>query len=395
MIPLNPSIATTLRPPVMEARRWLEGTHFPLNRPLINVSQAAPTDPPPEELRRAIAEASIYRDDAHLYGPVLGNSDLRQAIAVDWSQAYRARIDPRHVAITQGCNQAFCAALATIAGAGDEVIMPSPWYFNHKMWMDMAGVTTVPLACSEDMLPDLELAQTLVTPRTRAIALVTPNNPTGAEYPPALMRGFFDLCRKNGLALVVDETYRDFHSGAGPDLGPPHDLLQDPNWGETLIQLYSFSKSYRLTGHRVGALIGSSQRQVEVEKWLDTVAISAPQLGQIGALYGMRHLRDWLAGERREILSRREAAIASLGTLTGWRLKSCGAYFAWLEHPFPDSAGEIAPRLVREAGVLALPGTMFVPEGDPQGDRHFRIAYANIDANGIIAMSERLAHFRG
>ena len=392
---INPAIAATFRPPVMEARRWLEGVQLTMDRPLINVSQAAPTDPPPESLRRAISEASLYRNDAHFYGPVLGNHDLRQTIAQQFSTDYRGSISAQQVAVTQGCNQAFCAAITTLAGAGDEVILPSPWYFNHRMWLEMNGIATVPLACGAGMLPDPDLAATLITPRTRAIVLVTPNNPTGAEYPPALIRRFYALCAARGITLVLDETYRDFHSLAHPGGPAHHDLFVEDDWGNTLIQLYSFSKAYRMTGHRVGALIASDTRMIEVEKWLDAVAISVNQLGQIGAIYGMRHLKGWLADERYEILSRVRRARSEFSALQGWTLKSCGAYFAWLEHPYADSSADLAPRLVREAGVLALPGTMFVPEGDPQGARHFRIAFANIDADAIAVLADRLRGFRG
>ena len=79
--------------------------------------------------------------------------------------------------------------------------------------------------------------------------------------------------------------------------------------------------------------------------------------------------------------------------LAGWRLKGCGAYFAWAEHPFTESSATLAPRLVREAGVLLLPGTMFMPEGDPIEGRHVRIAFANADADGIARLMERLAAF--
>ena len=88
MLPLNPAMAATFRPPVMEARRWLEGVSFAPERPLINVSQAAPVDPPPDPLRQAMAEALLNRPDAHLYGPVLGLPALRAEIAKQWSQAY-------------------------------------------------------------------------------------------------------------------------------------------------------------------------------------------------------------------------------------------------------------------------------------------------------------------
>lgn len=388
--PVNPAIAATFRPPVMEARRWLDGVTFPPDRPLINVSQAAPVDPPPEPLRRAMAEAALNQPDAHLYGPVLGRNALREAVARDWSAAYGATIAPSQVAITQGCNQAFCAAIQTLAGPGDEIILPLPWYFNHKMWLDMQGITAVGLHCGKGMIPDAAEAAKLITGRTRAIVLVSPNNPSGAEYPARTLRAFYNLARAHGLALIVDETYRDFDSRDGA----PHDLFTDPGWGDTLIHLYSFSKAYRLTGHRVGALVSGESRMIEVEKFLDTVAICASQIGQIGATWGMENLHDWVAGERDEILRRRAAMQAGMDSLDGWVVKGCGAYFAWVRHPYARSSAELAPRLVAEAGLLMLPGTMFMPEGDPEGAAHFRIAFANADPSGIAEMVERLRHWR-
>jgi len=388
--PLNPALAATFAPPVMEARRWIEGITFPPERPLINVSQAAPVDPPPLALRQAIAAAALETPSAHLYGPVLGNGDLRAEVAAQWSTAYGGTIAAEQVAITQGCNQAFCAALATLAGSGDEVLLPTPWYFNHKMWLDMVGVRAVPLATGAELLPDPEKAAALITPATRAIVLVSPNNPGGVEYPAELVRAFFELCRAHGLALILDETYRDFDARSGA----PHDLFTDPDWDETLIHLYSFSKAYRLTGHRVGAIVASHARLAEVEKFLDTVAICPSQLGQIAALWGMRNLAQWVAGERAEILARRAAMSAGLAALPGWKTLGCGAYFAYVEHPSPLPAPEFAKRLVHEASVLLLPGTMFMPATDPAGQRQLRIAFANIDVAGIAELMRRLAALR-
>ena len=386
-VPVNPAIAATFAPPVMEARRWLEGASFPPHRPLINVSQAAPVDPPPEALRRVMAEAALNRPEAHLYGPVLGNADLRASLAESWSRFYGTPLGPERIAITQGCNQAFCATVSTLAGAGDEIILPVPWYFNHKMWLDMQGIRAVPLACGPDMVPRAQDAAALISDRTRAIVLVSPNNPTGAEYPAQTLAAFFDLARERGLALIVDETYRDFDSRAGA----PHDLLSRAGAGDTLIQLYSFSKAFRLTGHRVGAVLTGPARMAELEKFLDTVAISTSQIGQIGAEWGLRNLGDWLAGERAEILSRRAAMIAAMDGIEGWNIVSAGAYFAWIEHPHDLPSDQLARRLVAEAGVLMLPGTMFMPEG--QGTRHLRIAFANVDAAGIAALAGRLAEW--
>ena len=384
--------ASTFAPPVMEARRWLDGVTFPAERPLINVSQAAPVELPPLAMREAIADAAINTAQAHLYGPVLGNDDLRAEVAARTARLYGGAVEPAQVAITSGCNQAFNAALMALTTEGDEVILPTPWYFNHKMWLDMTGVAAVPLPTGPNMLPDPDHAAALITPRTRAITLVSPNNPAGVEYPASLILAFADLARKHGIALIVDETYRDFHSISGP----AHDLFTDPDWDDTLIQLYSFSKAYRLTGHRVGAMLASPARLAEVEKFLDTVTICPNQLGQIAALWGMQNLDQWLAGERDEILSRRAAIEAGFPRLAaqGWALRGVGAYFAYVAHPFEVPSDRLAQHMVKASGILALPGTMFVPEGDASGARHLRIAFANVDAAGIETLFDRLADLR-
>lgn len=380
--------ATTFAPPVMEARRWLDGVTFPQDRPLINVSQAAPVDPPPQALRQAMADFALTEDSAHLYGPVLGNDDLRAGLAREISDHYHALVRADQVAITSGCNQAFACTISAITSEADEVILPTPWYFNHKMWLDMAGVTAIPLPTGADLLPDPAQAEALITARTRAISLVTPNNPGGVEYPAELVEAFFELAQKHGIRLLLDETYRDFDSRDGA----PHPLFSRPDWDETLVHLYSFSKAYRLTGHRVGALATSPALLSEIEKFLDTVAICPGQIGQHAALWGMENLSQWLAGERQEILDRRAAIAEGMPALEvkGWKLLGLGAYFAYLEHPYDLSSDELAQKLVPEAGVLLLPGTMFMPQGDPAGKRQVRVAFANLDRAGIAQLFGRL-----
>ena len=380
--------ANTFTPPVMEAYGWLAGQDFS-NLPLINVSQAAPVNPPPAPMVAHMA-AVIQDDDTHLYGPVLGLPALRAEVAGQWSTAYGGAIAPAQVGITSGCNQAFCASIAMLCGEGDEVLLPTPFYFNHKMWLDMAGVAAVALPCNGDMIPGPEDAVARITPRTRAIVLVTPNNPCGVEYPADVIIAFYEIAKSHGLALIIDETYRDFHSQSGA----PHALFQQTNWDQTLVQLYSFSKAYRLTGHRVGAVVASVARMAEIEKFLDTVSICANQLGQKAALWGMLNLSDWLAEERLEILARRQAIVDNFTQLKakGWRLLGVGAYFAYLEHPFDMASNDVAQKLVEQVCVLALPGTMFVPEADESGKRQIRIAFANIDADGIAVLFNRLAN---
>ena len=262
--PINPSLATVADPPIMEVMGWVRQTTFPPDRPLLNLSQAAPVEPPPRPLIQAMADAALNDPGAHLYGPVLGDTALRDEVATRWSTHYGAPIDGGEVAITAGCNQAFCTAVMTLCEPGDQVMLPVPWYFNHKMWLDMTGVEAVPIPCGAGVLPDLEAARAAMGPKVKAIALVTPNNPSGAEYPPGLLGDFYALARTHGACLIVDETYRDFHSAEGA----PHRLFGQPDWRDGFIHLYSFSKTFRLTGHRVGAMIAGEARIAQAEKFL-------------------------------------------------------------------------------------------------------------------------------
>lgn len=383
---LNPALTATDPPAIMEAYRWLDAAPSHPDKPLINISQAAPTAPPPLPLRHAMADLLVHETGVHLYGPDLGLPALRDELSRQISTRYGGKIQAGQIAITAGCNQAFTAAIATLARAGDSVILPVPWYFNHKMWLDMNGIEAVPLATGPTLIPDPDRAATLITERTRAIVLISPNNPAGVEYPAGILRGFYDLAQRHGLALIVDETYRDFDSRDGA----PHDLFQDPDWPDTLIHLYSFSKAYRLTGHRVGAMASSTARLQEVEKYIDSTTICANQLAQHAALWGLRNLSDWLAGERADILDRRAAMTAQLDRLEGWHLRGIGAYFAFVDHPFDASSTDVAQRLVRDQGVLLLPATMFTPKNDPAGARACRIAFANIDRAGMDELFTRL-----
>ena len=378
---------TTITPPVMEAYSWIADKDFS-NLPLINVSQAAPVDPPPAPLLAHMVSV-IQENDTHLYGPVLGMTALRAEIAKQWSSTYGGPVSTAQVGITSGCNQAFSAAIAMLCGEGDEVLLPTPFYFNHKMWLDMAGVDAVALPCTGNMIPDPRIAATLISHRTRAIVLVTPNNPCGVEYPAEVILDFYQLAKSHGIAIIIDETYRDFHS----KLGAPHELFKQPYWDQTLIQLYSFSKAYRLTGHRIGAVVTSKVRMTEIEKFLDTVSVCPNQLGQKAALWGLQNLSVWLANERLEILARRSAIIEHFPILAdhGWQLLGVGAYFAYLKHPYTIASDQLAKKFVDEASILTLPGTMFVPAGDKSGKSQIRIAFANINVDGIKVLFNRIA----
>ncbi len=393
MVHYNSNLVNTISPPVMDARRWLQETPIETNQELLNLSQAAPVDPPPDDLLNHMAESIKMNPASNIYGPVLGNPELREEIAARWSILYQGEINPSHVAITSGCNQAFVATVATLAEPGDSVMIAAPWYFNHKMWLDMMGINTTVLTLEKDLKPDVERARELITKGLKAILLITPNNPCGTEYSKDTIWEFYQLAKENNLTLIVDETYRDFLSSDNE----LHEIFQDSDWDRHFVHLYSFSKAFRLTGHRVGAVIASENFLPQIEKYLDTVSICPNQLGQLGALFGLRNLMNWLVEEKEIILHRKDAIKKGFEFLPEWNLLGCGAYFAYVTHPFDMRSDQLVKLFLRKTNMLMLPDTMFEQPNPADGIRKFgqqiRIAFANIDQNQIEDFFERITKF--
>ncbi|MEE8532468.1 MAG: aminotransferase [Alphaproteobacteria bacterium] len=387
---INPLVGAVAVPPIAEAKAWIAGRTFPADKPLIDLAQGEPSYPPPPELSDHLA-GMLGRPEMARYTAIEGLPTLRAALATDMRAVYGGVVAADQLCITAGCNQAFCLALMALARAGDEVIVPAPYYFNHQMWLDMLGLRAVhlPLRAAEGGVPNVGDAAARITRHTRAIVLVTPNNPTGAVYPPEVIDAFFELARQHDVALVIDETYRDFLAGDAP----PHGLFRRADWPGTLVHLYSFSKVYALTGYRVGAVACGSDLLGEIAKAMDCVAICAPRIGQEAALYGLERLGPWRR-EMRALMRGRAVALreAFRHNDLAYELVSVGGFFAYLRHPFPGAAGaEVARRLAEEQNLLCLPGSMFGAGQEP----YLRLAFANVDAELMPEIARRLATSQG
>lgn len=380
---VSPRVRAAGAPPIPAARAWAARYRGGAG-PEIDLTQAVPGYPPHPALLERLAAAAGTRAAAG-YGAIDGDEALREALAADMAACYAAPVAPGQVAITAGCNLAFAMAATTAAAPGEAVMLPAPWYFNHHMALTMQGVDTIPLPCrpEDGFVPDCVTAERLLTPRTRAIVLVTPNNPTGAIYPPATIAAFAALCRRRGLWLILDETYRDFL----PAGTVPHPLFADPDWPQYVVHLYSFSKSYCIPGHRVGAIAAGGAFRGELLKVLDTMQICPPRVAQVALTWAIEGLRGWRDGNRALIDARAAAFRAAAGQLEGWHLDALGAYFAYLRLP-PSLPGALATaeRLAGECGLAALPGPFF----GPGQERHLRLAFANVDAAAIAEVPSRL-----
>ena len=378
---IRPAVGRVIDSPITQVGRWKDAAASDL--PLIDVSQAAPTYPPAQDLRDRIAEAAQSPATA-TYTDQQGIRELREALARAMTADYEAPVAVDRVAVTAGCNQAFCLAMMALTEPGDEVLLPIPSYFNHDMWLRSQDVEPVYLEPGPDMTPDPATAEAAVTEATRAIVLVTPNNPTGAVYPPALIDRFFDLARDRGLALVIDETYREFRERADP----PHRLFGRSDWSDTLIHLYSFSKAYCMAGYRIGVMAADPALLRETLKIADCVALCPSHIGQLAALHCLDRLDDWKRKYRRTVRDRVAYAARRLREAdTGFEVASSGGYFVYLRHPFADRTSfDVGRSLARDHGILCLAGSMF----GPGQDRYLRLAFANVDLPAIDELVARL-----
>jgi aspartate/methionine/tyrosine aminotransferase len=382
---LSPRLLATAAPPIPAARAWA-ARYQGRAGPALDLTQAVPGYPPPPELLRRLGEAAGSAAFAG-YGPIAGDDALREALAADISARYGAPIAPAEVAITAGCNLAFAMVMAALAAEGEAVLLPTPHYFNHHMTLTLQGARPIPLPtrAEDGFVPDPALIEALlVEHRAKAVVLVSPNNPTGAVYPAAVIEAVARICRTHGAALVLDETYRDFLA----DPAPPHTLFQDPDWRDVLVHLYSFSKAYCVPGHRLGAVVAGAAFQAELAKALDTLQICPARPAQAVLAWAIPALAEWREGNRAMMAERAAFFRQQVSQLPGWRLDAIGTYFAYLRLPegAPDSMAA-AEALAAEQGLMTLPGPFF----GPGQERHLRLAFANAGADVLAQVPARLA----
>jgi aspartate/methionine/tyrosine aminotransferase len=383
---LSARLRDTAEPPIPAARAWA-ARYAGGAGPALDLTQAVPGYPPPPELLARLAGAAGSRTCAG-YGAIDGDPPLREALADDMSSFYGAGIKAADIAITAGCNLAFAMTMAVLAEPGQAVMLPAPWYFNHQMALTMQGVRPVALPTRPEngFVPDpAEAAALMDAHPVRALVLVTPNNPTGAVYPPAVIQELAQICRARGTWLVLDETYRDF---LAPEQSPPHGLFGDPSWRDGLVHLYSFSKAYCVPGHRLGAIAAGPGFRAQLAKALDTWQICPARPAQEALAWAVPALAEWRAGNRRLMGDRATLFRTAVAQLPGWRLDAIGTYFAYLRLPdgAPDAL-EAAETLAARQGLMTLPGPFF----GPGQHRHLRLAFANAGAEVLAEVPGRLA----
>ena len=342
--------------------------------------------PPPEAadaVRIALADPAT-----HEYAGGTGAPELRERIAAKLAAENGITgidtSDGSALMVTAGANMAFMHAVLAISEPGDEIILPVPFYFNHEMAIQMAGCRAVMVPTDASYRPDLDALGRAITDRTRAIVTISPNNPTGAVFPEALLRDVNTLCRDRGLYHISDETYEYFTYGAARHLSPG----SLPGAAPHTITIFSLSKAYGMAGWRIGYVVYPADLTAAMLKIQDTILIcptvaaeraAAAALG-VGRAYCDPHVRE-LATIRQIVLD----ALATLGPLCEVPPAE-GAMYCFPRIGTSLDSMTLAERLIREHKVAVTPGSAF---GMTDGC-YFRVAFGALQRETVAEGIGRL-----
>jgi aspartate/methionine/tyrosine aminotransferase len=328
--------------------------------------------PPPE----AIAQISQFlsQPEQHKYQAVEGIPALQQAIAQKLQQdnGITLQADQR-IVVTAGSNMAFINAVLAITAPGDEIILQTPYYFNHEMAITMASCRAVLVPTDADHQLQLDKIAAAITPKTRAIVTISPNNPTGVVYPAAALQAVNQLCRSRNIYHISDEAYEYFTYGVSHF--SPGAIAASQAY---TISLYSLSKAYGFASWRIGYMVIPVALFEAVRKIQDTILICpavVSQFAAIGALTaGVNYCRKQLQNiaQVREIFTQELDRLSSYCTVP----VAQGAFYFFLQVPSDRPAMAIVEQLIRDYGVAVIPGSTFGMTGC-----YLRVAYGSLSAD--------------
>ncbi len=339
--------------------------------------------PPPEALEAAARFGSAPHD--HLYHAVDGTSPLRERIADKLLRENRIDVTQgRCLFVTAGGNQAFMNAVLAITDPGDEIILIAPFYFNHEMAVRLVGAVPVVVPVGADALPDPARIEAAITRRTRAVVTISPNNPTGAVYPKALLDRISALCRERRLFHISDEPYEYFLWDGATHHSPGSGSQAE---GHT-ISLFSLSKAYGMAGWRIGYMVAPAALDESLRKIQDTLLICPPGVTEAAAEAALRVGRAHAEAHLPAMAAARRAVLDGLARLSD-RISvtpSQGGFYLLVRVASDRDPMALARDLVLQYKVGTLPGTSFGAPGCT-----LRLAFGALDPATAAEATARLA----
>jgi len=333
----------------------------------INLGLGEPDFQPPAHIVEALERA--VRDGMNKYGPTGGLPELRREVAENLSKYSKVKAD--EVLITTGATEGLCATMQSLVDRGDEVLTPDPGFVLFAPHITLASGTPVYYKVRKDdeFQPRVDELNELVTPRTKAIIVNSPANPTGGVLDRKTINGIIEVARDNDLFIVSDEVYEPFvYEGRHETFLGKYDKL---------VYVNSFSKVFSMTGWRLGYLVASPDVVKMIGKISYYFIACPPTPTQVAVLAGLRGPQDFVTQMVKEFRRRREIVVESLNKIKGFECPlPKGAFYTFPSFRFDMTSTDLAMKILK-AGVICTPGSAF-GEG---GEGHLRFSYANSREN--------------
>ncbi|MFJ7748404.1 pyridoxal phosphate-dependent aminotransferase [Arthrobacter sp. NPDC097144] len=337
----------------------------------IVLSIGEPGFPTPPHILEAAA-ATLGRDETG-YTPNAGIMPLRAAFAERAGRQNSVQIAPGRAFVTSGAQQGLHLAMSMLLDAGDEILIPNPGYPTFAMTARLLHAAPVeyPLYPEHDFQPRIEDIEALITPRTRVLLLNSPSNPLGAVFSADLVADLVQLARRRDLWIISDECYEAFtydvphvsplaYDGAGAGSDEPAD------GGERVIVSVTLSKTYGLTGLRIGALITPAGLETQMSTVMESIVSCVASPSQYAALAALTGPQDYVSEAAEHYRANRDAAAAVLDAKGIPYLKAQGAFYLWADvsHASEGDVRAWARKFLAGQGVAVAPGTAFGSIGE-------------------------------
>ncbi|MGH9401145.1 MAG: pyridoxal phosphate-dependent aminotransferase [Terriglobia bacterium] len=368
-----------------------EMTRLALEHGAVNLAQGFPDFPAPAEVKEAAVAA--IRADVNQYSITWGAKEMRRAVAERFERDTGLAIDPeREITVTCGATEAMISSLLAIIDPGDEVVVFEPFYENYGPDSVICGARPryVPLRPPDWTFDPAELAAAF-SERTRAIVLNTPNNPTGKVFTQTELEQIAVLCERWDAYAVSDEIYQYIVYDGAQHIS----IASLPAMRERSITINSMSKTYSVTGWRVGYAVGPPAVSDAIRKMHDFITVGAPAPLQEAGAVALRMPESYYAKIREEYARRRDRFLPVLEK-AGFRcFKPRGAYYIMTDitdFGFPNDV-EFARYMVKDIGVAVVPGSSFYSQPGA-GSQQVRFCYSKTDAT-LDDAAEKLMRLRG
>ncbi|HEY7091155.1 MAG TPA: pyridoxal phosphate-dependent aminotransferase, partial [Tepidisphaeraceae bacterium] len=342
----------------------------------ISLGQGVVHYPPPPSAAEGVAQ--FLNAGSHHYCPVGGMPELVELLEAKLKKENGIEVHPAcRVVVTAGGNMAFLNAILAVCDPGDEVIILSPYYFNHEMAIAIASLKAVVVPTTAEFQPDLQRIEKAITPRTRVMVTISPNNPTGAVYPEASLRRVNALCARHGIYHIHDEAYEYFVYEGARHFSP---ASIDGAAGHT-ISLFSLSKSYGFASWRIGYMVIPQDLHTAVQKIQDTNLICPPVISQHAAIRILQDGPEYCHEKVREIAKVRRVVLnhlAELGELITVPKADGAMYFLVKVHSNQKDM-DLVTALVKDFRVAVIPGHTFGMDGGC----YLRISYGALERSAV------------